>query len=65
MKHYNIYIRSNEHPRTINSYRNERCYYTRIVVHGMEELKSKVAELRAKGERIIEVTTKLGTRIYI
>jgi hypothetical protein len=31
----------------------------------MEELKSKVAELRAKGERIIEVTTKLGTRIYI
>ena len=65
MKQYNIYIRSNEHPRTINSYANSRCYYTKIVVHGKEELTAKVAELRANGEIVIEITTNLGTRIWV
>ena len=65
MKQYNIYIRSDEHPRTINSYANARCYYTKIVVHGKQELAAKVAELRANGETITDIRTNLGTRIWM
>lgn len=65
MKQYNIYIRSNEHPRTINSYANSRCYYTKVVVYGKQELTAKVAELRACGAFITEITTNLGTRIWM
>jgi hypothetical protein len=65
MKNYNIYIRSNEHPRTINSYANSRCYYTKITVQGKQALTEKVSELRAAGEHISEICTDFGTRIWM
>lgn len=65
MKTYNVYIRSNEHPRTINTPMMGRCYYTRISVKGMGELKEKVAQLRESGEKILEIRTDFGTRIYL
>lgn len=65
MKNYNIYIRSNEHPRTINSFTNSRCYFTKITVKGKDALKTKVAELKAKGEHISEICTDLGARIRV
>lgn len=51
MKTYNVYIRSNEHSRTINTPMMGRCYYTRISVKEMGELKEKVAQLRESGEK--------------
>ena len=65
MKTYNIYIKSNEHPRTINTPRMGRTYYTKVVVKGMDALKAKVAELKANGEVINEIRTNLGTYIYL
>lgn len=65
LKRYNIYIHSNEHPRTINSFANSRCWYTKISVYGRDALVSKVAELRENGEKILQISTDLGTRIYI
>lgn len=62
---YNIYIRSNEHPRTINSFANSRCWYTRIPAYGREDLVNKVAELRESGANILEITTPLGKKIYL
>lgn len=64
-KEYRIYIRSDEHPRTINSYQNSRCYYSLIVVRGKDALINKVAELRANGEIITDIRTNLGARIYL
>lgn len=64
-KQYFIFIRSNEHPRTINSYKNQRCYYSRIDVIGRKTLEEKVAELRAKGEIITDIRTELGLRIWL
>ena len=61
---YRIYIRSNEHPRTINTPANGRTYYTLITVEGKENLLSKVAELRANGEFVTDIRTNLGTRIF-
>jgi hypothetical protein len=65
VKQYFIFIHSNEHPRTINSYQNQRCYYSRIDVLGKDALKEKVAELRAKGEIITDIRTELGLRIWM
>ena len=65
MKTYNVHIRSNEHPRTINTPMMGRCYYTRISVKGKDELKEKVAQLRESGEKILEIRTDFGTRIYL
>lgn len=63
-KTYFIFIRSNEHPRTINTPANGRTYYSRIDFIGTkEELKTKVAQLKANGEIISEICTPLGTRI--
>jgi hypothetical protein len=65
MKTYLIFIRSSEHPRTINSYQNQRCYYSKIAVVGKKALEEKVAELRAKGENINDIRTELGTKIWM
>ena len=65
MTNYNIYIKSNEHPRTINTPMMGRTYYTKITVQGKEELVKTVNELRAKGEVIREIATDLGTRIWL
>lgn len=63
MKQYHIYIRSNEHPRTINTPMMGRCWYTLIIAHGKDELKTKITELRTEGKNILEVRTQFGTRI--
>lgn len=65
MKNYHIYIHSDKHPRTINSYAKSRCYYTKITVQGKQELTEKVAELKACGAFITEITTDMGTRIWM
>jgi hypothetical protein len=65
MKEYRIYIRSNEHPRTINTPMMGRTYYTLITVHGKDALIAKVTELRNAGEHINEIRTGLGTRIWL
>lgn len=66
MKNYTIYIKSNKHPRTINTPQNARCYWDKVVVQGTEDdLKKKVEELREKGEYITEICTGLGKRIYM
>ena len=52
MKNYNIYIRSNEHPRTINT-----------PMMGRDALEAKVAELIKAGKHITEVCTDLGTPV--
>jgi hypothetical protein len=65
MTTYNIFINSNEHPRTINSFRNARCWFTCISVQGREALVAKVEELRANGEHISEIRTNMGTYIYL
>lgn len=65
MTTYNIFIRSNEHPRTINTPMMGRTYYTNIRVQGREALESKVQELRNAGEHINEIRTDLGTRIWM
>lgn len=65
MKQYNIYIKSNEHPRTINTPKMGRTYFTKIAVFGRKALESKVAELHSSGEHISEICTTLGTRIWL
>lgn len=66
MKEYRIYIRSNEHPRTINTPMMGRCYYSIIRVYGnMDDLVAKVQELRNSGEIINEICTGYGTRIWL
>ena len=65
MTNYIIFIRSNEHPRTINTPRNGRTYYTAIRVQGKQALIEKAAELQNAGECILEISTDLGTRIYL
>ena len=63
MKNYNIYIRSDEHPRTINTPMMARTNYTCYTVKGWDALEAKVAELIKAGEHITEVRTDLGTRV--
>ena len=65
MKTYNVYVQSNECPRTINNPMMGRCYYTRISVKRKDELREKVAQLRESGEEILEIRTDFGTRIYL
>lgn len=65
MTNYNIYIRSNEHPRTINTPMMGRTYYSVIRVQGKQAVYDKVAELKAAGEKVLEVCTDLGTRIHL
>lgn len=65
MTTYNIYIKSNEHPRTINTPRNGRTYYTKFQVQGRDALIAKVIELRTNGEIVNDIRTNLGTRIWL
>lgn len=64
MTNYMIFIRSNEHPRTINSFRNSRCFYTMFEVRGIEACKAKVAELRANGEKVTSIRTNNGSYVW-
>ena len=65
MKNYTIYIKSNEHPRTINTPIMARTYYTAIRVQGCEALTQMVDELRAMGKVITDIRTELGTRVWM
>lgn len=65
MKNYNIYVRSNKHPRTINTPMMGRTYYERITVQGKDALLAKVAELKEQGAIINEIRTDMGTRIWL
>ena len=65
MTNYNIYIRSNEHPRTINTPMNGRTNYTKITVQGKEALRNKVLELVRDGVIINEIRTDLGTYVEV
>ena len=65
MKEYRIYIKSNEHPRTINTPKMARCYYSVIKVYGnRDDLVAKAAELVSAGETINEICTGYGCRIW-
>ena len=64
MKNYNIYIKSNENPRTINTPTNARTYFTKITVQGLDALQSKCAELVKNGEIITDIRTDLGTKYF-
>jgi hypothetical protein len=57
---YRIYIRSNEHPRTINTPMMGRTNYSVIEVEGREAAIEKIKELRAKGENVYEVRYGFG-----
>ena len=52
---YRIYIKSDKHPRTINTPRNARTYYDVIQAEGKEAFIAKLNELVANGEIIQEV----------
>jgi hypothetical protein len=65
MKSYTIYIRSNEHARNINTPAMGRTNYTAIRVQGRESLEIKVAELRNAGERVTDIRTDMGTRVWL
>lgn len=55
-----IFIRSNEHPRTINTPMMGRTNYTLIEVEGKEAFIEKLNELVSNGEEIIEVNYGWG-----
>lgn len=65
MTYYNIYIRSNEHPRRASTPMMARTRYTRFRVLGMEALQAKVEELRNAGEDITEIRTDLGGYVWL
>lgn len=52
---YRIYIRSNEHPRTINTPQNGRVLYSVIEVYGKEDYLRTLVALVNQGEQITEV----------
>jgi hypothetical protein len=54
---YHIYIHSNEHPRTINTPRNGRTYYTCFECATKEAVLAKVGELAEQGITPYEMRT--------
>ena len=57
MNAYHIYIRSNEHPRTINTPRCGRTYYTCFECATKEEVIAKYLELAEQGITPYEMRT--------
>ena len=62
---YQIYVRSNEHKRTINHYQNSRCYYTKVEVIGKDALIEKCKEFIEKGEKIDEIRRGFYEKIFL
>lgn len=54
---YRIYIHSNEHPRTINTPRNGRTYYTCFECATKADVLAKVIELAEQGITPYEMRT--------
>ena len=65
MTTYYIFTRTDEHPRTINTPRNGRTYYSRFIVNGKKAMEEKVQELKKAGVTISEIVTSLGVRVYL
>lgn len=66
MNNYRIFIKSNNHPKTINTPNNARLYWNKIEVNGTrQELIEKVNELKNNGTAISQICTNLGKRIYL
>ena len=65
MATYTIYLRSEEHPRTINTPPNGRTYYSIFKTQTYAETAAKVAELRASGEIVTEIRTPNYGRIWL
>lgn len=57
---YRIYIRSNEHPRTINTPMMGRTNYSVIEVEGRDAAIEKIKELRREGKNVYEVRYGFG-----
>ena len=57
---HRIYIRSNKHPRTINTPMMARTNYECFEVEGREAAIEMIKELRAKGEYVYEVRYGFG-----
>ena len=57
---YRIFIKSNEHPRTINTPMMGRTYYSVIDADGKEAFIEKLNELVNAGETITEVRYGYG-----
>ena len=57
---YRLYIASNEHPRTINTPRNARTYYTCIECATKADVLAKVQELAEQGITPYEMRTPAG-----
>ena len=57
---YRIYIRSNEHPRTINTPMMGRTYFSIIEAEGKDDYITKLNELVARGEKVLEVRKGFG-----
>ena len=57
---YRIYIRSNEHPRTINTPMMGRTYFSIIEAEGTDDYITKLNELVARGENVLEVRKGFG-----
>jgi hypothetical protein len=57
MANYHIYIRSEEHPRNINTPRNARTYFTCFECATKEEVVAKFLELQAQGITPYEMRT--------
>ena len=62
---YLIFIKSHNHPRTINTPMMGRTNYDCIRVNGRANLEAEVSRLRADGQDITEVRTVLGTYVNI
>lgn len=62
---FRIYVKSNNHPRTINTPAMGRTYYDVIVVDTRAAMEAKVNELRANGEIVNDIRTNVGTRIWL
>lgn len=61
MKEYRIYIRSNEHPRTINTPMMGRTNYSVIKIFGsFEDMVAKAKELKSQGIIINEIRSGLN-----
>ena len=63
MTTYTIFVKSNKHPRTINTPMMARTNYDTVEVDSKEKVAHAVATLRARGEVVLCVKTNLGTDV--
>ena len=60
---YRIYTyNKNNHIRTINHYRNSRCYYTMVEVETCAEMEEAITTLRKCGVEVTDIRYGAGGR---